>query len=178
MRRITYFVLGFTLVLSGCTNYIYEGRLTATDAYGNERHFILYWPKTDPLIGAAKAGPAVLLTECSTTRIDFDDRPAGIIFRGEQGRDRLPEKGATTAVDQTCGKILGYAKLVNVPAGDLKVEIDCEPVSDEFAAQPRDYLKARSEPYVFPVVEKTKRWSLFGETLPAPVLACPKTTAR
>lgn len=178
MRRIASLCLGLTLVLSGCSNSLYEGRLTATDAYGKERHFILYWSKTEPLIGSAKAGPAVLLTECSATRIDFADRPQGIVFRGEPGRDRPSATAAAVDGGRVCGRLLGYARLTDVAAGKLKVEIDCEPVADEFAMQPRDYLKARPEPYVFSVVVKARRWSLFGETLPAPVAGCPAAAAR
>lgn len=173
MRHIGYLLVGLTALLSGCTNYLYQGKLTAMDAHGKERHFVLYWTKTDPLIGKSKAGPAILLTECSTTRIDFSDQPQGIIFRGERGRDRPAGKGKSAALPQTCGKILGYAKLADVPAGPLNVEIDCTPLSNSFAIQKRDYLKAREKPYAFPVVEKINRWSLMGTTLPAPVLNCP-----
>lgn len=162
---------------TGCTNYIYEGQWSAPDAYGKERHYLLYWPKTEQLLGTTKAGPAVLLTECSLTKIDFDDQPQGIIFRGEQGRDHLPGSASSEERDQACGKILDYTRLSDVPAGDIQLKIDCEPISDEFATQPRNYPKARPEPYVIPVVEKTKQWSLVGKTLPGPVLDCPQPRA-
>ena len=178
MQRITYLLMILTLVLSGCTNYMYQGQFTGQDAYGKERHFVLYWPKTEQLIGTTKAGPAILLTECSLTKIDFDDQPQGIIFRGEQGLDRLAGQPSTVERNQTCGKILNYAKLADVPAGNLDLEINCEPMSNDFAIQPRNYLKARQAPYQVPVVEKTRHWSLFGETLPGPVLDCPQSPAK
>jgi len=178
MRRIPYLLMILALVLSGCTNYMYQGQFTGPDAYGKERHFLLYWPKTEQLIGTTKAGPAILLTECSLTRIDFDDQPQAIIFRGEPGRDRLAGQPSTVERDQTCGKILNYAKLADVPAGNLQLEIDCEPMSDEFAVQPRNYLKASREPYQVTVMEKTRHWSLMGETLPGPVLDCVQSPAK
>jgi hypothetical protein len=163
----------FILTLSGCTNYLYQGELSGMDAYDKPNRFTLYWPKTEPLIGRDKAGPAILMTDCSTTRIDFSDQPEGIVFRGEPDRDRLA--GATTTVtqNQICGKFIGPLKLAEVQAGALAVAINCEPMpADEFAAQPRNYPKAKAEPYIFQIVEKIKRWSWFGETLPGPEAAC------
>jgi hypothetical protein len=46
--------------------------------------------------------------------------------------------------------------------------IYCQPVSDEFAVQKRNYLVARPEPHLFSITEKINRWSFFGETLPEP----------
>lgn len=155
---------------SGCTNFLYQGELAAQDAYGKERHFVLYWTKTDPLFGQAKAGPAMLLTECSpSTRIDFDDQPEGIVFRGMPGFDRLPEQTVVLDRDQICGKVLNYTTLREAHAGPLAMAIYCQPVpGDGFAVQPRNYLAVKPEPYSFPIVEKIKRWSLFGETLSGP----------
>lgn len=178
MKRAIYLSLVFTWVLSGCTNYLYQGQFSGTDAYGKERHYILYWPKTEQLLGTTKAGPAVLLTECSLTKIDFDDQPQGIIFRGEQERDRLPGSNSSVGRDQLCGKILNYAELADISAGNIQLEIDCEPISDDFAIQPRNYPKAKPGPYVIPVIEKIKKWSLTGETLPAPTLDCLQPSAQ
>lgn len=165
----------FTSALTGCTNYLYQGRLAGVDAYNKANQFTLYWPKTEPLIGRDKAGPAILMTDCSTTRIDFSDQPEGIVFRGEQGRDRLA--GATSGVsrNQICGSIVGQRQLAEVHAGELLVLINCEPMpADEFDAQPRNYPKAQAEPYIFHIVEKIKRWSVFGETLQGPDVSCAK----
>lgn len=159
--------------LSGCTNYLYQGQLSGVDAHGKKGQFQLYWSKTEKLIGSTKAGPAILRTECSFTAIAFEDQPDGIIFRGEQGKDRLPGKSTTVNRDQPCGKILNYAKLADAREGELSVTIGCEPMPpDDFDVRPRNYPKARTNPYIFPVVEKIKRWSLFGETLEAPILSC------
>ncbi|NJD90566.1 MAG: hypothetical protein FIA91_03480 [Geobacter sp.] len=155
---------------AGCTNFLYQGELAALDSYGKERHFVLYWTKTEPLMGEAKAGPAILLTECSPlTRIDFSERFDGIFFLGMPGDDRLPGQRRTTSWDMVCGKIANYARWVDVPAGQLSLSILCEPLHDEFDVEPRNYLAARQEAYSFPVVEKIKRWSFFGETLDGPL---------
>ena len=105
--RIRFLFLAIALMLNtGCTNLLYQGELTAQDAFGNERHFLLYWTRTDPLIGQGKAGPAILLTECSPlTRIDFADQPEGIVFRGTPGFDRLPGQTGTDNLNPVCGKI-------------------------------------------------------------------------
>jgi hypothetical protein len=155
---------------AGCANTLYQGELVAPDASGHERHFVLYWTKTDPLLGQAKAGPAILLTECSPfTRIEFDDQPEGIVFRGTPGFDRLPSQTVALERDYVCGKVINYATLRDAHAGPLAMAIYCQPApGDDFAVQPRNYLAAQPEPYSFPVVEKTRRWSLFGETLAAP----------
>jgi hypothetical protein len=163
----------FISALTGCTNYLYQGRLTGVDAYNQANQFTLYWPKTEPFIGSDKAGPAILMTDCSTTRIDFSDQPEGIVFKGEQDRDRLAGETASVSRNQICGSIVGQHKLADVQAGKLSVLINCEPMpADEFDAQPRNYPKAQSEPYIFSIVEKIKRWSLFGETLPGPEISC------
>ena len=171
MTRIN--LLFITIVLwmtAGCTNFLYQGEISAPDSYGKERHFVLYWTKTDPLIGTAKAGPAILLTECSdTTRIDFGDQAEGIVFRGEPGRDRLSGQTESVGLNQICGKITNYATLNAAMAGLLTVAIYCQPMpKDEFAVQLRNYLAARQEPFEFQVVEKQKKWSFLGETLQGP----------
>lgn len=159
--------------LPGCTNYLYQGQLSGMDAYGNKGQFQLYWTKTEKLIGSTKAGPAILRTECSFTAIAFEDQPEGIIFRGEQGKDRLSGNTSTVGIDQPCGKILNHSKIADVREGELSITIGCEPMPpDDFDAQPRNYPKARTDPYIFSVVEKIKHWSLFGETLQTPVMNC------
>ena len=67
--------------------------------------------------------------------------------------------------------LITYSTLVDAQAGQLSLQMICMPVQDnEFALQPRNYLAARPEPYVFPVMEKIKKWSLTGETLAAPAV--------
>ena len=179
-RRVL--LLAMTLwLIAGCANSLYQGELAASDAYGKDRRFVLYWTKTDPLLGQAKAGPAILLTECSPlTRIEFDDQPEGIVFRGMPDLDLLPGQAGAVNPDPICGKVLNYASLGDAHSGPLAVAIYCQPApKDDFAVQPRNYLAARPEPYVFPIDEKIKKWSLGGETLagpPVPECREPRTT--
>jgi hypothetical protein len=156
--------------VTGCANSLYQGELAAADAYGKERRFVLYWTKTAPFLGQAKAGPAILLTECSPlTRIDFGDRPEGVVFRGTPGFDLLPGQAGEVNPDTICGKVINYATLGDAKEGPLALAIYCQPApGDGFAVQPRNYLAARPEPYVFPIDEKIKKWSLGGETLEGP----------
>jgi hypothetical protein len=170
MNRIKYsLVITVLWIISGCANFLYQGEITAPDSLGKERHFIIYWTKTDPLIGQAKAGPAILLTECSpATRIDFADQPEGIVFRGMPGFERLPGQTGTVSLNQICGRVTNYHSLTEAMEGSMTIRMECAPISDEFAVQPRNYLAARPEPYTFPIVEKEKKWSFTGETLPGP----------
>ena len=170
IRRRVYLLAAVLWATAGCTNLLYQGDLAALDAYGKERHFVLYWTKTDPLLGETKAGPAILLTECSPlTRIEFADQPEGIVFRGMPGLDRPPGQATATDPNQICGKVITYTTWREAHAGPLGVAIYCQPVpGNEFAVEPRNYLAAKPEPYSFPVVEKISRWSLFGETLSGP----------
>lgn len=170
MRRII-LLLGATTILcaSGCTNVLYQGEISARDAYGKERQFVLYWTKKDPLIGAATAGPAILLTECSPlTRIDFSERAEGIVFLSSTDRDRLPGQGGIVNPNLICGKVTNYARLTEAKEGALSVAILCEPIPNDFAMEPRNYLAAQPQPHTFPIVEKVKKWSFLGETLEGP----------
>lgn len=174
MRRFGVILSMLALWLTaGCTNFLYQGEITAQDSYGKERHFVLYWTRTDPLLGVAKAGPAILLTECSPfTRISFDEQAEGLIFRGMPGLDRLPGQGAADP-NLICGKVANFAKWTEAKEGALAVAIFCEPVPNEFAVEPRNYLAARPQPYTFTVAEKVKKWSFLGKTLEGPpVPAC------
>lgn len=151
----------------GCATYMYHGSIDAMDSAGKERHFILYWSKTDGLLWPAKAGPASLLTECGNPVI-FVERPEGIVFRGTPGQDAPVGTPATmTQPEIPCGSFIGETKFVAFDEGPVMLRISCEPVTDEFAVQPRRYLQARPEPYRFDIIS-TKEWSLFGKDPVAP----------
>ena len=172
MRRIFLLLNTTTLLLtSGCTNSLYQGEIAARDAYGNERQFVLYWTKKDPLVGAATAGPAILLTECSPlTRIDFSERSEGIVFLSSTDQDRLPGQSGAVNSNLLCGKVTNYAGLTEAKEGPLSVAVYCEPIPNDFAVEPRNYLAAQEQPYSFPIVEKVKKWSFLGETLAGPLV--------
>lgn len=167
--RIKWICLVMVLLACGCTNALYQGEQTALDAYGQQRRFVLYWTRTEPLIGEAKAGPAILLTECSPTRIDFSDQQQGIVFRGMPGEDRPTGESATVAPDQICGEIMGHDALRDIAPGPVEVRIDCQPMPpDDFDLQPRNYLAPSPPLHRFDMVETRRAWSFFGQTFEAP----------
>jgi hypothetical protein len=170
-RIISLLLVGALSLLSGCTNYLYQADLQAPDAYGKDRQMVLYWTRTDQLIGKTKAGPAILLTECSPlTRIDFKDRPEGVVFLGTPGQDHLSDDPGAISQNTVCGKFISYQSLSEAKAGPLQVQMNCVPEQDDFAVEPRNYLAARPEPYQFQVEEKVHTWSLTGETLQGPAV--------
>ena len=161
-------------VLNGCTNYLYQGSIKAEDSAGQQRQVVLYWSKTDPLVGDEKADMAHLLTECGSLVV-FENQPEGIIFRGEPQRDQLVSPQAITggspAETLECGRIQGPHRLADLGRGIVSLTIQCEPVSGEFSVQKRTYLKARNAPYEFDITE-SKNWSFLGSTPQAPTVEC------
>ena len=161
------FLLVMSLAAQGCANYLYQGRFDALDSDGRERAFVLYWPKTDGVLWPAKAGPAVLLTECGIP-VTFDQQPEGIVFRGIPGQDApVADDAGATAQVIPCGVFVGATKLKAIEDGSVQIMIKCRPLTNEFAVQPRRYLQARPDPYRIEVTS-TKEWSLFGKTPQAP----------
>ena len=152
----------------------------ASEDVGSRADFCswLYWSKTDRLIGTSKAGPVILMTECSTRRLNFDETEAGIVYRGEPGRDRVAVQNETIADGTVCAKIETQSKLTELQAGELVLTMLCEAVYDEFSIQEGlytpAYLQSREAPYRF-YVRENKSWSLFGEMPKAPDL---KVSAR
>jgi len=174
MKKLLVMVVVLMLgsVLNGCTNYLYQGSIKAEDSAGKQRQVVLYWSKTDPLIGDEKADMAHLLTECGSLVV-FENRAEGIIFRGEPQRDRLVNPQAATggspAETIECGRIQGPRSLVDLGRGKVLLTIRCEPVSGEFSVQKRTYLKAREAAYEFDITEN-KQWSFLGSTPDAPTV--------
>lgn len=157
-------VIGFLLVASvfGCANHVYQGEISALDSKGKERQVVLYWTKTDPLLGKAKAGPASLLTECGVP-ILFDEQETGIFFRGTPGQDHLVIGETGDSIDMVCGRFNNQNKFTEIEDGTLSVSVYCIPLVDEFSlASRRSYIQARQAPYQFPVTSR-KQISLFGK---------------
>ncbi|NOZ37938.1 MAG: hypothetical protein GXP11_07720 [Gammaproteobacteria bacterium] len=166
-RWARFLVVLVVVVLSGCTNFIYHGTIMAEDMAGTDRKVLLYWPKTEPLLGAVKAGPASLITECGET-LTFSDRPQGVIYRGSPDRDQLP--GSTTPVDDgtECGRIENLQALKQFEGGDALLTIRCEPLAgDDFSVVSRTRIRPSEQPYRFEMQEE-KQWSLLGAALPPP----------
>jgi hypothetical protein len=158
------FVIGFLLVTaaSGCANHVYQGGISALDSNGKERQVVIYWTKTDPLVGEAKAGPASLLTECGIP-IFFEEQETGILFRGIPGQDHLIIGEGEDGIDMVCGRFEDQNKFTEIEDGTLSVSVYCVPLVDEFSiGSRRSYLQARQDPYRFQITSR-KEWSLFGK---------------
>ncbi len=168
MRKSWIFLLlVLSLAAQGCANYMYQGRFDALDSDGRQREFVLYWSKTDGVLWPAKAGPAVLLTECGIP-VTFDQQPEGIVFRGSPGQDAPVDTDEGSAGQViSCGAFIGATQLKTIEDGPVLILIKCKPLTGDFAVQPRRYLQARPEPYRIEVTS-TKTWSLFGRTPQAP----------
>ena len=155
------------LAISGCANHVYQGEISALDSKGKERQVVLYWTKTDPLLGKAKAGPASLLTECGGP-IFFDEQPTGILFRGTPGQDHLVIGEGEDGPDMVCGRFNNQNKFTEIDEGPLAVSVYCAPVVNEFSLSPqKSYIQARQAPYQFQITSQ-KEWSLFGKTPDVP----------
>jgi hypothetical protein len=152
--------------LSACTNYLYQGSLRAPDSNGIERENIIYWPKTELLLGKTKGGPATLMTECGSS-LQFDERPEGIVFRGSPASDLDSKTGKPVDAQHICGQFLNFDRFADSSGGDLNLSILCTALSDDFSVIERTYLQAKETPYVFKITEQ-KEWSFFGSILSAP----------
>lgn len=169
-KLFTLIVLLLVGLLNGCTNYIYQGAIKAEDSAGKQREVVLYWSKTDPLIGDEKADMAHVLTECGALVV-FENQPQGIIFRGNPQRDRLANhSGVASSSTRTleCGRILNAQRLTEVGKGKVSLTIRCEPKSNEFSVKPVTYIRAREAAYDFDVSEE-KSWSFLGSTPDVPL---------
>lgn len=165
------------VILTGCTHSLYRAELDTLNSEEFLRKTVLYWSKTDKLIGAPKAGPILLMTACSTRRIHFDETENGIVFRGTPGQDRIPGQPGTVAEGTICGKVQSTSKIADLQAGPLSLTVHCKAMIDEFSIRTGSfspsYIQAREEPYRFDVQEK-RSWSVLGKTPTAPEPpACP-----
>ena len=154
------------LSLSACTNYLYQGSLRAPDSNGVERENIIYWPKTELLLGKTKGGPATLMTECGSS-VQFEERPEGIVFRGSPAADLDPKTGMPVGIQHICGRFSNLDRFADSISGDLKITILCTALSNDFSVINRAYLQANESPYVFQITEE-KEWSFFGSVPMAP----------
>lgn len=154
-------ILAMAVAIQGCvTNSLYTGDLTVPDREaGEDRRVVLYWTKTDPLLGSPKAGPATVLTQCGRS-MTFVERPEGIVFRGDPGRD-LTSDGKPVEEGKVCGRFLGHQRFVELGDGPLQVQVMCEAQFDDFSVVREGYLPAREDPYTF-MISRSETSSLFG----------------
>lgn len=143
-------LLLMTLILSGCASrYVYSGTLEASDSAGNVNQHLIYWNKTTrPLWYDSQEGSIRILPQCSLNTLTYDEQPDGIIFRARD-RDKhvlegLPDK-------HVCGRILNANRIVDLLEGDIGVTVFCRDAPQDDLDSPQPYLKAREQPYKFPV---------------------------
>lgn len=159
------------LFVQGCTNKLYHGEIDTLNSNDQESQVIIYWTKTEPFIGEDKAGPAVIMTECSTRNLMFSETEDGIYFFGTPGNDRQADQTPVTTQNVHCGKIANETRFTNIQAGPVNIEIKCVADIDEFTVVTEQfypaYINARAEPYTFEIQESSS-WSFFGEIPEAP----------
>lgn len=158
-------------MITACSHSLYHAELDVLSSDEKPHKSVLYWSKTNPLIGSAKAGPIVLMTACSTRRLNFDETELGIVFRGMPDQDRMPGQNAKISDGIICGEVNTKSSIVDLRSGPLMLTIHCEAVTDEFSISDGlfspVYIKARKAPYRYDVQENNS-WSLIGETPEAP----------
>jgi len=157
--------------LVGCSHTLYQAELDVSNSDGAMQKAVLYWSKTDKLIGTSKAGPIILLTACSTRRIDFVDADQDIVFWGTLGGDRRTSGLVALTEKKVCGRITNATRIIDLTAGPLAVNIYCEAISSDFSmtegAYTPAYIKASESAYNF-TVTKDSSWSFFGSSISAP----------
>lgn len=139
-----------TLILSGCAQrYVYFGTLEAPDSVGNASQHLIYWNKTTrPLWYDSQEGSVRILPGCSLNTLSYDEQPNGIIFRA---RDRDKHVQESLPDKHVCGRILNANRIVDLPEGDIGVTVFCQDAPQDDLDSPQPYLKAREQPYKFPV---------------------------
>src|SRR3989344_4398157 len=141
------------LALAGCTQYIYQGQIRAPDSLVQERDHLLYWNRTHRILWFdSAAGSLTLLSECSSNTVQYDEQEDGIIFR-----KRPSDKLVAPYTGNECGKMIGQTRIKDIEEGQLNLTMHCEPEVDEFTVGGDSYLKARAEPYAFPVTKRVTK---------------------
>lgn len=153
MRATLQGLLLVAVMVSGCAHrYVYSGTLEAPDSLGNVGPHLIYWNKTTrPLWFDTQEGSVRVLAGCSNSTLAYDEQPTGIIFRAG-ARDRRVLEGASDK--QVCGRILTAKRIVDLPDGHIDVTVSCEDAPQDDLDTPQPYLKARAEPYEFPVARR------------------------
>ena len=113
----------------------------------------------------------MLLSECSSRRLDFVESDKGIVFWGKRGGDRLSGQASAIIQPTVCGQITQAETMNELNAGTLPVIINCSAVANAFTISSDQhtpaYLAARPQPYLFEV-KASSHWSLSGTTIDAP----------
>lgn len=161
----TLLLLVFTLSLSACTHYLYQGDFSATNDTGTPCDYRFYWTRTDPLAGSTTAGPGILQSTCSTPKT-FVDSTQGIVL--ELTTDQFQTQPPTTGPSVVCGKILNLAAFQDYNEGDLQIRFFCNSITDDFAVIQRSLPAPTGDPYVIQIDEPVRKWSFGKDNALAP----------
>lgn len=168
--KIKYSVLGWVVcavLASGCTHSLYQGELEVKNSQDQPRKAVIYWTKTDKFIGKDTAGPAKLMTECSTRELTFVERGTGLYFFGTPALDRFPNQlKPIKSPNILCGRIVNEMRFKTIEPGPIQVDIRCfanidEQNVDNQSASPA-YIKPSRNPYIFEITE-TSDWGFSTE---------------
>ena len=166
MKRAAHVAIVLSALLAaGCTSYLHVGRIEAEDSSGAHREVLLYWNSTERRIWFDEtSGTAWMKTQCSLRTVTFVQREDGVYFFATP--EDAPLEG-NSQPGMVCGRVLNVRSLEDIQSGPLQVTIICKPKMDsEGFTLPRNaYLKARSEPYTFPIEKRE------GELKDAPQVA-------
>jgi hypothetical protein len=141
------------LLLAGCAHhYLYSGMLEAPDSLGQVRQHLLYWNTTvRPLWFDSREGSVRILEQCSLSTLNYDEQPAGIVFRQRERDEPVLERAKVTHL---CGRILHRDRIVDLRPGRIDVTVDCRDRPRDRFDTPQPYLQAREAPYQFQVARR------------------------
>lgn len=154
MRTRAVTIVLATLLLQGCTSYIYSGSARYADDTGAERCYGVQWSLTEyawiyktqnDSIDLRLAGGSDVIHYAETK----DD---GIVGRAEAD-ETVTEAFAGLDDPGVCGRVLDAEKIRDVQPGPgaLKLTFRCAIERGDFTVGPRLYPAARPEPYIFDI---------------------------
>ena len=150
MYRKTLLILLIIFAVCGCAQYTYFGSIEEQDSDGNMRTNLVYWTKTErKLWFDESSGSIKLLTECSLSTVNFDEKENGIIFYNTGGNEGVSHP---VNINEPCGEILDVKKINKLTEGTLRLKIYCKNVDEEFTEGNHAYLKAKDGVYEFQII--------------------------
>jgi hypothetical protein len=138
--------------LAGCAQrFVYSGSIDAADSTGVVQPYVIYWTKTDRPLWFDTSDGSVHILPCNPNVLDYDERPSGIVFRGRASDKPVIGSAAAALSERICGRVLGPTRVADLGVGVVKVTVWCEDAPQDELDRPKPYLRARAEPYEFPV---------------------------
>lgn len=164
MKKAIFLLLAIWIVSAGCSTYVYHGTIEEPDSDGVTRKHQIWWSVTERKLWFDEVEEGIRLREaCSNRPVYFKETEDGIIFIcTPQDEGAFNEIG----VNGSCGSILDYLKVKDIPEGPLKLQVICVPKPNEMAVGIHAYLKAREMPYTF-IIKRDKK-EKFPDGAPKP----------